>query len=91
MHALLRRLSELHRPAVLLVTHDVDEAITLADRLVVLDDGRIADEIQVALPPDKRTGGPEYAALRSRLLALLGVEQAAPADHGAVLSDAGTG
>ena len=91
MHALLRRLSELHRPAVLLVTHDVDEAITLADRLVVLDDGRIADEIQVALPPDKRTGGPEYAALRSRLLALLGVEQAAAADHGPVLSDAGTG
>ena len=40
MHALLRQLCERHQPAVLLVTHDVDEAIVLADRVIVLDDGR---------------------------------------------------
>ena len=39
MHGLLRELCERHRPAVLLVTHDVDEAIVLADRVIVLDDG----------------------------------------------------
>lgn len=44
MHRLLRRLFEQHRPAVLLVTHDVDEAIALADRVLVLDDGKIATE-----------------------------------------------
>ena len=33
MHALLAELCRVHRPAVLLVTHDVDEAITLADRV----------------------------------------------------------
>src|SRR5439155_3586104 len=33
MHALLRELCRRHQPAVLLVTHDVDEAITLADRV----------------------------------------------------------
>ncbi|MFC5834251.1 ABC transporter ATP-binding protein [Nonomuraea insulae] len=44
MHRLLRRLWEQHRPAVLLVTHDVDEAIALADRVLVLDDGKIATE-----------------------------------------------
>src|SRR5690606_15578249 len=42
MHDLLIELCRRHRPAVLLVTHDVDEAITLADRVLVLADGRIA-------------------------------------------------
>ena len=39
MHALLQELCARHRPAVLLVTHDVDEAILLADRVLVLADG----------------------------------------------------
>jgi sulfonate transport system ATP-binding protein len=41
MHALLRELYDRHRPAVLLVTHDVEEAVTLADRVLVLETGRI--------------------------------------------------
>ena len=36
MHRLVLRLWERHRPAVLLVTHDVDEALVLADRVLVL-------------------------------------------------------
>lgn len=74
MHALLARLHERHRPAVLLVTHDVDEAIALADRVVVLDGGRIAADLAVELPAPRHHGTPEYAALRTRLLARLGVE-----------------
>jgi sulfonate transport system ATP-binding protein len=74
MHILLRRLCERHRPAVLLVTHDVDEAIVLADRVVVLDQGRIAADLPVELPAPRRHGSPEYAALRDRLLAQLGVD-----------------
>ena len=74
MHALLARLYERHRPAVLLVTHDVDEAIALADRVVVLDGGRIAADLAVELPTPRRHGTPEYAALRTRLLDLLGVD-----------------
>ncbi|GAA3099282.1 hypothetical protein GCM10010449_23220 [Streptomyces rectiviolaceus] len=74
MHALLRRLCEAHRPAVLLVTHDVDEAIALADRVVVLDAGRIAADVRVELPAPRGQGSPEYAALRGRLLRQLGVE-----------------
>ncbi|MFE2462793.1 ABC transporter ATP-binding protein [Streptomyces sp. NPDC059402] len=74
MHALLRRLCERHRPAVLLVTHDVDEAISLADRIVVLDRGRISADLPVELPTPRRHGGAAYAALRDRLLARLGVD-----------------
>jgi sulfonate transport system ATP-binding protein len=64
MHDLLRRLSERHKPAVLLVTHDIDEAIALADRIVMLNDGRIASDLRVA-----QAGG----GLRATLLAQLGV------------------
>ena len=63
MHALLRTLCEVHRPAVLLVTHDVDEAVALADRILVLEDGRLIAEEVVDEP----------AAVRSRLLDALGV------------------
>jgi sulfonate transport system ATP-binding protein len=74
MHALVRRLSELHNPAVLLVTHDVDEAIELADRVVVLDEGRIVADLDVRLPQTGSARAAAFAALRRRLLGLLGVE-----------------
>ncbi|GAA2297961.1 ABC transporter ATP-binding protein [Streptomyces kunmingensis] len=74
MHTLLRKLCERHRPAVLLVTHDVDEAIALADRVAVLEEGRIAVDIPVELPAPRRHDSPAYAELRDRLLARLGVE-----------------
>ncbi|MET9827068.1 MULTISPECIES: ABC transporter ATP-binding protein [unclassified Streptomyces] len=80
MHALLRRLCERHRPAVLLVTHDVDEAVALADRVVVLDRGRISADLPVRLPAPHRHGGAAYEALRGRLLARLGVDAAGRAE-----------
>ena len=76
MHVLLRRLSELHRPAVLLVTHDVDEAIELADRVGVLKDGRILADLTVKPPRGGKPDAPRRAALRAELLRLLGVEEA---------------
>ncbi|MEJ3750869.1 ABC transporter ATP-binding protein [Actinomycetes bacterium KLBMP 9797] len=63
MHGLLRELCARHRPAVLLVTHDVDEAVALADRVLVLDRGRIA------LAVEARSDG-----ARARLFAALGVD-----------------
>jgi len=50
MQSLLQRLCALHRPAVLLVTHDVDEAILLADRVTVLVDGQISLDVEVDIP-----------------------------------------
>ncbi|MER5687952.1 ABC transporter ATP-binding protein [Streptomyces sp. NPDC002205] len=67
--------------AVLLVTHDVDEALLLADRALVMRDGAIAYGTPVDLDRPRTVGSPEFAALRSRLLTELGVtEDAAPAE-----------
>ncbi|MFF9150664.1 ABC transporter ATP-binding protein [Streptomyces sp. NPDC014846] len=68
MHHLLRELWKRHRPAVLLVTHDVDEAIVLADRVLVLEEGRIGLDLAI----DHGRPRDEY---RSRLLAALGVTE----------------
>jgi sulfonate transport system ATP-binding protein len=66
MHDLVRELVAKHRPGVLLVTHDVDEAITLADRILVMRHGVIAFE--------HRTRGAGPASIsRGDLLAELGV------------------
>jgi sulfonate transport system ATP-binding protein len=73
MHVLLRRLSAIHKPAVLLVTHDVDEAVALAHRVVILDGGRLAADIAVPRGRDGRVGLADAAALRHDLLARLGV------------------
>jgi sulfonate transport system ATP-binding protein len=73
MHVLLRRLYEAHRPAVLFVTHDVDEAILLSERLLVLTDGRISFDEQVDARARQRDTT-AFSALRSRLLTELGVD-----------------
>jgi sulfonate transport system ATP-binding protein len=73
MHDLVRALVERHRPAVLLVTHDVDEAIVLADRVLVMRDGRIASEHRVESDVSRDRSQPAFAALRVRLLGELGV------------------
>ncbi len=77
MHELVLSLWRRHAPAVLLVTHDVDEAITLADRILVLDNGRIAAEERIDLARPRVTD-PAFQAIRARLLSRLGVETAAP-------------
>ena len=73
MHRLVLELWERHRPAVLLVTHDVDEALALADRVLVLGAGRIAYSAAVDVPRPRDRNHPELSALRLRLLTELGV------------------
>jgi sulfonate transport system ATP-binding protein len=75
MHALLQDLCARHRPAVLLVTHDVDEAILLADRALVLVDGTITLDVRVELGRPRDRGHPGFIALRSRLLGELGLNE----------------
>ena len=78
MHQLILELWRTHQPSVLLVTHDVDEALLLADRVVVLDAGRIAEQIPIRLPRHREVASRGFQALRQHLLALLGVEAPAP-------------
>ncbi|MGF9648272.1 ABC transporter ATP-binding protein [Pseudarthrobacter oxydans] len=73
MHGLLQDLVATHRPAVLLVTHDVDEAIALADRIVVLDSGRVATVRTVTPEISTAVDAAGHEALRRDLLADLGV------------------
>ncbi|MEX5633230.1 ABC transporter ATP-binding protein [Parafrankia sp. FMc2] len=73
MHSLLRDLCRRHRPAVLLVTHDVDEAILLADRVAVLTDGRLSLDEPVRIGGARHRSDPTFTALRARLLTELGV------------------
>ena len=70
---LLLQLWERHRFAVLLVTHDVHEAVTLADRVLVLDGGRLRHEVVVDLPRPREHGGAEAACLAGVLLGHLGL------------------
>jgi sulfonate transport system ATP-binding protein len=73
MHGLLLDLYRRHTPAVLLVTHDVDEAIAMADRVIVLTDGVISLDVEVSVPKPRARDSHEFATLRSRLLTELGV------------------
>ncbi|MGE0028617.1 MAG: ABC transporter ATP-binding protein [Thermoleophilia bacterium] len=64
------------RPTAVLVTHDLDEALLIGDRVLVACPRpmRIVDEIAVDLPRPRDlddTVGPEFAALRARLLGAL--------------------
>jgi len=73
MQDLFGRLRARHGFAALLVTHDVDEALLLADRALVLDGGRIADELVIPLEHPRAPDDPGFGPLRRRLLDRLGV------------------
>ncbi|MFK4066975.1 ABC transporter ATP-binding protein [Streptomyces sp. NPDC029674] len=65
--------------AVLLVTHDVEEAVLLADRVLVMDDGVIAYEKEIGLERPRGISDPRFGELRAELLQRLGVETPAEA------------
>ncbi|MER6360881.1 ABC transporter ATP-binding protein [Kitasatospora sp. NPDC001527] len=73
MQDLVGDLVRRHRPAVLLVTHDVDEAVRLADRVAVLRDGKLVRDERVIVERPRDPADPAFAELRRRLLADLGV------------------
>jgi len=58
---------------IVFVTHDVDEAITLADRILVMDrsTGRIREEIELTLPRPRRAEQTDYVFFRRKLFELL--------------------
>jgi len=75
MQALLSTLCAKYQPATLLVTHDVDEALLLADRVLVLKNGTIAHEVIVD-SPRPRSVSKGLETQRLNVLSLLGVTTA---------------
>ncbi|MFK8252087.1 ATP-binding cassette domain-containing protein [Ancylobacter terrae] len=71
MQGLIERIWLEQRFTALLVTHDVAEALALADRVILIDQGRIAFDLDVPLPRPRRRGSAELAALEERLLSHL--------------------
>jgi sulfonate transport system ATP-binding protein len=63
-----------HGCALLLVTHDVEEAVLLANRVLVMKNGAIGHEVPVDLPRPRDRADADFVTLRQRLLHLLGVE-----------------
>ncbi|MEP9375920.1 ABC transporter ATP-binding protein [Aquabacter sp. CN5-332] len=73
MQALLMALHRRHGFTALFVTHDVEEAILLADRILVMAEGRIASAHDVSLPRPRQRTNPKLLPLRRGLLSELGV------------------
>jgi ABC-type nitrate/sulfonate/bicarbonate transport system ATPase subunit len=75
MRSEIIRIWSQEKKTIIFVTHDVDESIQLADRIVVLSErpGRILEILKVGLPHPRDLGSPEYGRIKNRLYELLGV------------------
>ena len=73
LQELVSSLCAKQKKTVVFVTHDIDEAILLADRIVVMEPGKIRTEVEVSLPhPRKRDdliGTTAYEELHRKLIA----------------------
>jgi len=68
MQGLIERLWQQHDFTVLLVTHDVSEAVTVADRVILIEQGEIGLDLQVDLPRPRRKGSVRLAELEAEVL-----------------------
>lgn len=68
MQQLILHLWQQQRFTALLVTHDVEEAVTLADRVILLRNGRISLNLPISLPHPRRRSEPEFARLIGEIL-----------------------
>lgn len=68
MQALLERVWREEGFTALLVTHDVAEALTLADRIVLIEDGKIAFDVDVPFARPRRRGAVQFGELEEKLL-----------------------
>ena len=71
----LMKICEENQVTAIMVTHDVDEAIALADRIVVLDHGKVALERTVISGINRAPDDAGFAGLHADLLGALGVDR----------------
>jgi sulfonate transport system ATP-binding protein len=72
-HSLVTELWLRYRPALLLVTHDVEEALLITDRVLLLDEGALIHDESFDPARPRRRDDPDLVRCRTRLLHLLGV------------------
>ncbi|HVI28227.1 MAG TPA: ATP-binding cassette domain-containing protein [Hansschlegelia sp.] len=68
MQNLLESVWRRQRFTAVLVTHDVSEALALADRVILIEEGRLALDLAVSLPRPRRRGSLEMARLEGEIL-----------------------
>jgi sulfonate transport system ATP-binding protein len=68
MQRLLERVWHDQAFTAILVTHDVSEAVALADRVLIIEQGRIAHDVRVDIPRPRRRGSADLAALEGTIL-----------------------
>ena len=68
MHRLIEGLWRSSGFTALLVTHDVQEAVALADRVILIEDGQIALDQRIDLPRPRAHGDAAFAAIEKRIL-----------------------
>ena len=68
MQSLIENLWQQRGFTALLVTHDVQEAVALADRVILIEDGQITLDQKIDLPRPRARGNPAFAALEAKIL-----------------------
>jgi sulfonate transport system ATP-binding protein len=68
MQQLIERLWQQHGFTVLLVTHDVSEAVAIADRVILIEDGAVGLDLDVDLPRPRQRGSHRLASLEAEVL-----------------------
>jgi sulfonate transport system ATP-binding protein len=81
MQSLIERVWREQGFTAVLVTHDVAEALTLADRVVMIEDGAITLDIDVSLPRPRRRGSVALATMEERILNRLVRAEATQPDY----------
>ncbi len=68
MQTLIERIWQEHKFTVLLVTHDVSEAVILGDRVVLIEEGKITLDLEINLSRQRERGSAEFAQLEANIL-----------------------
>jgi NitT/TauT family transport system ATP-binding protein len=89
MRSELIRIWQAERKTVLFVTHDVEESVQLADRVVVLSrrPAKIRRIIDIDLPRPRDLDSPKYLDLRDEIFETLGLDHPGAGHHGAAADD----
>ena len=68
MQGLVERVWQEHQFTAVLVTHDVEEAVALADRVIVLSAGQVALDLQIDLPRPRDHAGHQFTEIKATVL-----------------------